>query len=439
MASPRDQFGGAAPSGSGLAYEIIRLKDGVYTPPLRILPAMHSLRLQNKWCDFHGIHFGYKVKDKKDPTKDRMRPFECIQVKNYKTKMIDVDCPQCNLVQAKKKLLQDTEASARAELKGKGILLEEQIEKFLKPILAPHNEWLRTNNKDNKWYINCVTLDGKLAMLQIPNKSKITLDKKIEDARVKYKVEPISNFDTGVYFQLRRDGNFNNATFACEIYKEATGEGANMVERLKLAPLSDEILAHALEILPDLKTGVTRKISAEQIKLLTECSRDPAEVATIMDMNQLPDQASGSFADDEGGGDFDLPPGAAPALPPASAAPAAPKPAPLSAAAPAAAQAAAAAPSAEDARKKLEVELRAQFEAEMAAKLAALAAQAAAATPAPAPVAAAPVTPAPAATQPAATEAAPAQAATGPALDPMDPNVTPEQFAAMFNQLPTSR
>lgn len=419
MTSPRDQFGGAAPSGSGMQYEIIRLKENVPSVPLRVLPAMHSLRSTNQWSYFHAIHFGYKGVDRKDKTKQRMRPFECIEKKNNKTKMIEVNCDQCNQYKARTKLKQDDEAHWTQEAKKAGILEERAVKAFVEPHLKAHNEWLKQFNKDSKHYINCLTVDGKLAMLQIPWKMKQALDKEIEELRTKG-LEPISNFDTGVYFVFCRTGNFNQSTFSCKVYME----GDVLAPRVKLAPVPDDLLTKALEFLPDLKEGVTRKLTGEQITLLTQCSGDPSEVDTIMGMTQLPDGL-----DDDGGGEAPPPPPSnlAPKLPaPRSAA----TPSPLPAPAPVAAASVPPPPPAPkvetetEMRARLEAEMRVKMELEIKAQMAKLS------QPVTTPV-----------TQPTATasvQTLPLTPVATPSLgfDPMDPNVSPEDFARSFPPLP---
>lgn len=424
MPSPRDQFGGATSNTGGMQYEIIRLKEDVTTPPLRILPAMHSLRSSDQWAAFHAIHFGFAGVDRKDKTKTRMRPFECIQVQDWKTKMIKVNCDQCNVVRAKTKLKTDLKAVYTQEAKAKGILDDKGVEAYCntKADYKQVAEWLKRFNKDSKWYINCVTADGKLALLQIPGKMKKALEEKIAKMRAGG-IEPISNFDTGVYFTFKRTGTFNDSSFTCDVYME----GDITAPRLKLAPLSDEILEKALKHLPDLKTGVTRMISADQITLLTQCSGDPNEVDTIMGMTQLPDELSEDAGD---GGEAPPPPPAnlAPKLPAPSPAPqpSTPAPAPVAPApvAPAPAQAAPPAPAPKveteaEIRARIEAEFRAKMEAELKAQMAKLAA--------PAPAAAAPA--------PAAPTPAPAAASASVPFDPLDPNIAPEDFAKGFPPL----
>jgi hypothetical protein len=430
MASPRDGFGGADAAPNGMKYEIIRLKENVTSIPLRILPAMHSLRTANKWADFHSIHFGFKGLDFKDKTKTRMRPFECIQVQDRKTKVIKVNCDQCNLMRDKEKLRLDALAHYTAEAKKQGILDEKGVKAFCEPYLKTHNEWARNFNKDSKWYINCVTVEGKMALLQIPHKMKVALDKEIDDLRAKG-LEPISNFDTGVYFTFLRTGTFSSSAFTCKVYME----GDVLAPRVKLAPLSDEILTKALSDLPDLATGVTRKLSADQITLLSQCSGEPAEVDSIMGMTQLPDELEGGG---DSGGDAPPPPPSSitPKLPPVTpfqpkpAAAAAPAPAPLPPAAAPALAPAAPAPTEAEIRAKVEGELRAKMQAQMEAQLKAEMAKLTA-PPAAAPAPAAPVAPAPAQAAPAAP--APSSVPTG--FDPMDPNLSPEAFANAFPPL----
>lgn len=371
MSSPRDNFGGA-PIGGGQKYETFSCSnEKPTTVPLRIFPAMGALAADGKWAIYHKIHFGYSGRDFKDKTKTKQRPFECIEVVDPATKMVTTSCPECRLIESHEKILADKTAIETAKLKSRGVLDEKVIENELKVLLKTENEWLKAHNISGKHYIGVVDQTSKLGVLQIAHKHMKVLYRRMDELRSKG-LEPIADFDTGVWFIFSRSGTWNQTEFEVTVAAEQNG----LTSTIKLAPLSDDILTKALAQLPNLQEGVTKHLTATQIKLLVECSGDPDEVDTILEMGQKNRQQQ-----------------------------------PVSNNLPAPTQPAATAPAADP-------------QAALQAQLAALQAQLAALSK-------------PAAT-PAPTGGPPTVPGSNPKMpdgvDPMDPNLSPEQFAQMFGR-----
>ena len=383
MASPRSQFGGAKIGAKG-EYAFMGLDKEKPTEPFRIFPAMHSLAAEDVWMLYLAQHYGFKGLSQ-DKTKQVPRPFLCIEEKNFNTKMIEVSCPECRDYERREKMIEDRKAVLINEAKSKGILDAAAIERYCSPLLKPMTDWFEFEGSGHSisgnFFLNAVTLSGKLAVVKLGWKAGKVLEAKVKELRGKG-TEPITDFDKGVYFVMKRSGAGSLASFECSVYQE---EIAPETFKTKLAPLSDDTLEKALKNLPDLST-IARKLTASQIQLLVESSGDPEEVDAIFGMSQRREASPSS-------------------LPPAQEAPTPTAPvedlSTLTALTPAftPAPVAPVAPAEEDEEAKL----MAQLEAARAAKAAKAAKLTKATTP----------------------------AATG-IPNPMDPSINPKDFAAMF-------
>ncbi len=403
--SIRDQFGGAK-SSNGKEYANLKLDDGKAIVA-RILPAMHSLREKDLCMISHAVHFGYAVPDQNNPGKTFPRPFACIEEKDFNSKMIITSCPQCREYEKKEQERDDLKSAKFTAWKKQGVLDEKQLEALAKddPELKAMGEWLYKYNRDFKWYMNVVTLDGQLGVLRIADKAKKKLVNLINDLRKKG-IEPISDLDKGVYFTFLRTGNWSNTDFTVVEYMEELEDKSGT--RRKWAPLSDDVLERAIKNLPDLTT-LTTVLTGPQIQMLVETGGDPEQVEVIFKMTQ--DRKDRKVTAPEDTSSL-LPASglaaAKPAVPKAEAKPE-PKPEPAKPVLPPA-TVAAVAKTDDQIKAEIEAKIRAQVEAEVKARIMAeMSAKAAPATP--------PATPA---------------ASTPVDTSVLDPKVSAEDFAAQF-------
>jgi hypothetical protein len=408
MSSIYDQFGSANPTGNRPKYEFFNVGEGEKAlPPLRIFPAMHSLRERGVWAFYIRQHYGYAGVDPMDKTKKKMKPFLCIEQQNRQTKMVEVSCPECRNIEEQTRLLNDRIQAATGMLKQKGILNEKEIEAHLvnDPTLKPLREWLQAHNLDKKYAINVMSPDGKFGVLRIGYKSKQALDEKIKELRAQG-LEPIADLTKGVYFNFRRSGKGRDTLHTVDVTKEVKEIDGERYERMKFAPVSEDQAKKALETLPDL-TMITRVLTAQQIKLLVESSGDPEEVDVIIGMANNKERSPARTDAASVLPQANLPVQAPPSAPAPQQAP--PPPPVVMAPPPPAApvQAPPAAPVANPAIDQI---------AALQAQLAALMKNATAPVAPPAP----PVVSAPVVTPPALK------------IDPLDPNISPQDFAAAF-------
>jgi hypothetical protein len=249
----------------------IRLKEGTATV-VRIIPPMKSLAETGEWAVYIGTHFGYKGVNQKDRSKPVYRTFKCIEVKDFKTKMILEDCPECDWITSRVAELKDLEADLKQKKTS-----EEDIKELTKPL----KDWLSDHNCDRKWHMNVMLQDGTFAILQISHKTKKLLEAEIARVLTEDGIEALEP-DQGVWFRFSRTGKGIDTQDTVTVEYESVKDSATgrVVRTVKLAPLTDAQAEKALKDCPDLTTTVTI-ISKEQIKLLTECSGEDEEVDAI--------------------------------------------------------------------------------------------------------------------------------------------------------------
>lgn len=269
-------FGKPKYGGSSNFAKAIRLKEG---PPavVRILPPMKSLAESGEWAKYIGTHFGYKGVNPKDRSKPTYRTFKCIQERDFKTKMVLQDCPECDLITERKGELTALEADAKA--KGHN---EEEI----KELSAPLKTWTTDHNCDRKWHMNVKQQDGSFAVLQISHKTKKLLEAEIARVLTEDGIEAL-DLDQGVWFRFNRTGKGIDTQDTVGVEYESVKDSASgrVVRTVKLAPLTEAECEKALKECPDLATSV-REVSHQQIKLLTTCSGDDEDVEAILAMGE---------------------------------------------------------------------------------------------------------------------------------------------------------
>src|SRR5678815_2964475 len=86
-----------------------------------VMPPMFSLAEEGKWAVYYTTHWGYSGNHPSDQTKTVVRPFRCIEDRDFRSKMVRQACPECDNFRAK-----EEEAKAlEAELKKQGLSKDE--------------------------------------------------------------------------------------------------------------------------------------------------------------------------------------------------------------------------------------------------------------------------------------------------------------------------
>lgn len=272
--------------GAGNFYKNFRIqtpKNGETTTNniFRLIPPIKSQEETGKWALYFGIHWGYKGRDRSDPTKTRTRTFKCIEVKDFRSGMITTTCPECLKIAEQEALLETRLEQCKAAGR-----TEEQTE----TIVGPLKLWLKEHNIDRKWYINAMNEAGEFGVLQISHKAKKQLDARIDELMA-LGIDPLDPAQ-GVWFNFKRTGkSINELTDTVEVVKEVRKEGNRILEEMKFAPLTEAQQKQALEILPDLP-AVPTTISKDQIEMLVNGSGDAEEVDAVFNMSAKREQSA---------------------------------------------------------------------------------------------------------------------------------------------------
>lgn len=255
---------------------VVAIKPNSHTV-FRVIPPLFSLEGTKKYGVMHKIHWGYKGLSKKDPTKLAFRPFECVEVFDWKTKTILLHCPMCDEIQKKKEQKQLKEA----ELLQQGKSQDEVREK-----LAPLNEWLRTFNLDKKYHVNVKTPEGVFGKIKLSSTNFSKLRSKTEELWEKKKINAISN-SGGVWIDIQRFGNgFGKEDELTFVTEQKLLDDGDVVDVLKKAPLTEEDYQKALTDCWELADSGAFKLTLEQVKMLVESSGDPEDVDRVFNLTQ---------------------------------------------------------------------------------------------------------------------------------------------------------
>lgn len=244
-----------------------RLKDGsnIY----RILPPLGTLAADGIWAVYDSIHWGYKG------TKGH-KPFKCIQKKDFKTKMVKVQCPECDKIAEYKSRLEDETARLKASGKTK-----EEIDEFLKPLA----DWLYSHNLDKKWYMNAMDKDGQLGRLAIPHKMYSQLQELITDIVTKKGVDPIA-VDGGVWFDFIRSGKGRDTTHRVAIVEQNEVINGRVMSTYKPAPLTQDVLNRLGAEAWDLKNAV-RVLNYDEINRIVSSGGDEEVVDGVFGNGEI--------------------------------------------------------------------------------------------------------------------------------------------------------
>jgi hypothetical protein len=272
---------------------------------VRVIPPMGSMAIDPLgWYAFHTTIWGFNGKHPSEPGKTIPRPIHSIEVKTKNGGITQHD-PLVDWVNEHKK---KTNAYKQAWMVANKEEDEKKAEAFLKENDEEYKnrlEWERRFNIESKVYINCMFKDGTFGPYKINYRDHLngikTKGKEVE----KDGVDPF-DLDTGVWFNIRRDGNGVIPPDMVEIEMEdieVVHNGKKMkVKNLVQAPLTEAQSTQALNELPDLSTLGGTLLSYEQLVALRDCSGDPEEVDAIFDGGPDPTQGAAITVNQSGGG-----------------------------------------------------------------------------------------------------------------------------------------
>jgi hypothetical protein len=149
---------------------------------------------------------------------------------------------------------------------------------------------LKSHNVDGKWYIAVKSKGGELGALAIPHKMKTQLDAKIRKLRDDG-IEPIADFDGGVWFQFVRTGSGGNMNFAVEVVMSTEIVNGRRMQVEMPAPLTDDDLRKAIQVVPDLQTEIVTALTADRVRMIVESGGDPEVIKRAFNMSTSTEQS----------------------------------------------------------------------------------------------------------------------------------------------------
>lgn len=232
----------------------------------RVLPPFGLLAPRGIWAKYEAIHWGFTGSNGKQ------RPFRCIQKRNYKTKMIEVECPMCKEIAVQTGLKEAKEN----ELKAKGIVKTEWSE-YTKPL----TDWLRKFNLQRGFFLNVLRPDNQIGRLFIKISHKTDLDREIKNIIADEGVDPIEASE-GVLLNFERTGSgFNSTKYTVSrVYENVTGPDGRRLKALKTMPLTEDILTRMKTEAFELANGF-KELSHDEISMLVGSHGDPSIVDSI--------------------------------------------------------------------------------------------------------------------------------------------------------------
>jgi hypothetical protein len=236
------------------------------------MPPMHSLADEGKWALYFTTHWGF-AGVAKDQTKTVVRPFRCIEDRDFRTKFVRQACPECDNFRAKEK-----EADAyEADLKKQGL-----DEKAIKndPDMKAFNDWLSAHAPERKWYINVMYRDRTFGDYKINHKThKKGIDAKIAELLENNEIDALDP-DQGVWFNIKRLGDGFTVPDVVEVVMKPI-EGKKGAFEMDLAPLSEEEKAAGLKQCRDIATLGGAQLTEGQIRALVDSDASPEAVDKI--------------------------------------------------------------------------------------------------------------------------------------------------------------
>lgn len=214
----------------------------------RLLPPLFSLAATGVYKVFYSTHGGFKN------ARGNQIKFQCIEKKDFKTKIISQHCPVCDLVEDYKKQYDELKKSGRAT--------DQQLSAF-------HQKFIMPFQADKKYYLNAINTSGEIGLLPLPYKCAMSLEKLLEIENSKGK-DP-TGID-GAFISFSKQSRYKGdpqVNYFANLAFEQDGE----VLRVKKHTLTPEVINQIKDKAKDLGT-LYRTFTPEQIANLVNSDDD---------------------------------------------------------------------------------------------------------------------------------------------------------------------
>ena len=245
---------------------------------IRVMPPMHSLADEGKWAIYYTTHWGYSGVSRSDAGKTVVRPFRCIEDRDFRSKLVRQACPECEDFRVKEKEAGAYEAKLKTQGKSDADIKND-------PTMKSYSDWLQAHAPERKWYINVMYKDRTFGDFKINHKThKKGIDSKIAELLETQQIDALDP-DQGVFFNIKRLGDGFSVPDVVEVdmtMQEAVINGrTQMVPVVALAPLTEEEKVRGLKECRDLATLGGTKLSEQQIAALVNSDGSPERVDEI--------------------------------------------------------------------------------------------------------------------------------------------------------------
>lgn len=256
--------------------------DNVY----RILPPLGNLAQAGHWSKYWSIHWGYK------DTKGKNRPFQSPEIKNHNTRMIEVS----DAAKVKVDLMSAKRDQLSKELKAAVDSRDVASTKRLSDELNALKEQLKVFRMEKRYFLNAMSLDGKIGLLKIPHKAKVALDEEIKKLRSKG-VNPLGVND-GRFFVFSNVGMGTDTSYSVRVYEESIDvAGIGQVKKEMSHSLSNEVLSRLASEAFELDKLYV-KPSASQVQAMVD-NPSPENVEAIMDTLRVKNSKSENSVEED--------------------------------------------------------------------------------------------------------------------------------------------
>jgi hypothetical protein len=253
--------GNARPNAANANWKIGNEGSHIY----RILPPFGLLANAGRWSQYEAVHWGFSLSNGKK------RAFRCIQRKNNRTKMVEIECPMCKRIAEQTKLRDDRKAKLEAEGKSPAEVAA---------LLQPLNDWLACFNLQKGHYLNVMRPDGQIGRLFIKIRLKQALDAKLPVFMNKYKLDPIAAED-GMWLDFTRTGmGRNDTTYDVSPVEAPVEVNGRTLMDIKSAPLSADVIKRMAREAFELSTQF-RDLTYDEVQMLVSSNGDPAIVDAV--------------------------------------------------------------------------------------------------------------------------------------------------------------
>jgi hypothetical protein len=189
-------------------------------------------------------------------------------------------CPECVLLKSRQDDY-DTQKKALTKAGKSEAEVRAQTETL--------SNFVRTHNRDFKWYINVKNLDGTFETKKVPGKVKKQVDTLIADMLKRRQPIDAISAEQGLFFVVTKSGKGIGTEYSTKVLMEEVTRDGETYERPKLAPLTEQEYVSAQEKCRDLVDVNIRLLPLEKVQMLVDSGGDPEVIEAVFKSSEKVD------------------------------------------------------------------------------------------------------------------------------------------------------